>query len=168
MSFIKNTNDLVLGISSLVISLWLVLDTNLIKGFALVSSTPFLARPDVYVRMIAGGWAILAALLILKSLNLTGQVTGRVKFSFNLPLVTLLPMVAFIICTLILEEVGFFVSSFVLMTFMCFVFQLKEKHLTLRADKEVLKSLAISSGFSLVLVAALEQIFTHLLKVSLP
>lgn len=168
MRLIKKTNDLVFGVGSLIVSLWLVLDSSLIKGFTLASSTPFLARPDVYVRMIAGGWAILAVLLILKSLNLTGQVTERVKFSFNLPLVTLLPMVAFIFCTLILEDVGFFISSFVLMTVMSFVFQLKEKHLTLRADKEVFKILGISCGFSLVLVFALEQIFTHLLKVTLP
>jgi hypothetical protein len=168
MSLIKKTNDLILGICSLIISLWLVLDSSLIKGFALVSSTPFLARPDVYVRIIAAVWAILALLLVLKSLNLTGQVTERVKFSFNLPLVTLLPMVAFIFCILILEDVGFFISSFVLMTVMCFVFQLKEKHLTLRADKEVFKILGISCGFSVVLVFSLEQIFTHLLKVTLP
>ncbi len=77
-------------------------------------------------------------------------------------------MIAFVLCTLVLEEVGFFISSFVLMALMCFIYQIKEKQQEFKASKAILKSLAISCVFSLALVVVLEQIFTHLLKVTLP
>jgi hypothetical protein len=168
MVLIKNVNDLAIGIGLLLVSLWLLMDPTLIKGFVLATSTPFLARPDIYVKLIAGGLVILSVLLIFKSINLTGRVTEKNKFSFRLPLVTLIPMIAFVLCTLVLEEVGFFISSFVLMTLMCFIYQIKEKQQEFKASKAIYKSLAISCVFSLALVVVLEQIFTHLLKVTLP
>ena len=165
---IRNTKDFTLGTISLAISLWLTLDEGLVTGFTLSHRTPFLGRPDVYVRMIAAVWAVLSVLLVLKSISLRDEKSERVKFEFNLPLVALLPMIAFVIYAFFLENIGFFISSLCLMFFLCFLFQIKEKELRIGINRSTFNAISISLIFSFLTVIILQKIFIHLLNVRLP
>ena len=166
---IKKMNDFVLGCLMLPFGLYIFLSKGIIKNNVIINTGGLFARADVYIRMLSGMIAILALILIVKSINFSrSKETQGFKFVMNKEIA--LTAFSLVVYTFVLPRIGFTISTSVLMFFLVFMLSVREltggeRKLT---RKELQKLLLISAIYTVVLVIAVYLVFSKLLGVSLP
>jgi hypothetical protein len=166
--YIKNVNDFIIGAALLALGLYVLFTDDIIQGNIAGSAGGPLVRPDVYVRLIGGCMAFCAALLVIKAINFSG---GEVKgFHFVLSREVVLTIVGLIVYTVLLNYIGFAISTFLLLFFLTCMYIRKEKSGEGKAltKPEIIKYLITAAVYSAVLDLAVYLIFSRLLFVALP
>lgn len=169
MKRIKTMNDFILGIMMLAFSLFLLFSDKIVTNMPVVTMGGYFARADVYIHLLATILGIVALVLIGKSINFKkdAEVTG---FSFLINNTILISAAILILYTLLLPVIGFIISTFLAIFFLCALYTVKEENKTLKEyrGKALGKMLLRSGIYSVVLVVVLKIIFTYGLSVQLP
>ena len=170
MKWIKKTNDFVLGIMMIFVSMFLMFG-NITDNVPATSQGGTLARADVWIQMIAVILAVVSVLLIIKSIDFQGKGTGeKEKFSFALDSTVVCITAILILYALLLPVVGFFITTFAAIFFLVFLFTLREEKLALRklTKKDAVRITVKSVITALVMLVVLWLIFAKLLAIQLP
>jgi hypothetical protein len=167
---IKNTNDFLIGIVLLVLGIYILFTNDIMHGNVMDSGGGPLVRPDVYVRLIGGGIAICAAILVIKSINFSGTAVTE-GFHFVLSLEVALTIVGLVVYTVLFDIIGFGVSTFLLIFFLTCIYTRKEKSGEGKPPltrKEIVKDLIIALVYSALLDLIVYLLFSQVLHVALP
>lgn len=169
MKLIRVINDFILGIVMLVISVFLLTSDQIVNGRVSTGQAGFFGRADVYIKIIAVILAITSVFLILRSINFRRR-EDIVKFHFNINAVVILTASSLIVYALVLETVGFFISTLALIFFLVCVYTARERQgegipLT---KQEWIKIALRALPYTIILVMLFYFIFTKLLSVRLP
>ncbi len=166
---VRSMNDLVLGVASSALGVYLLTSKNIIKNdVATAAGGPF-AQAGTYVDLLAGILIALAVILIVKSFNFkqSENVTGF-TFLWNKEIV--ITAISLIMYTIFLPIIGFTITTFVLLLLLVSIFSIKEitrgeRKLTRTEMKKVLLLAVI---FSVVMLLMIFVVFSVFLKVTLP
>jgi hypothetical protein len=131
----------------------------------------YLVRPDVYIRMIGVLLIVCSLILVIKSINFrhSAETTG---LRFAMTWEVALTGVSLLLYSVLLEPVGFAISTFLLTMFLTCLYMRKERmaveeapaatpHLTVR-------SLIVAAVYSVVLTIVVYLMFAKVLNVALP
>ena len=168
MKGIKKTNDFVLGIIMIVVSLCLFfgkVTTNVPE----ISQGGYLARADVWLQMIAVLLGAASIILIITSLDF--KKTGKSeKFEFVIDSTILLTVAALIIYAALMPIIGFMITTFVMVLFLTFLYTVREEkrqfsQLEMADWLRLVKKGVITAAVMLII---LWLVFGKLLAIQLP
>lgn len=159
---IKQKKDFFSGCILLLVSVYLLLGKNIAVGRTL-GYMPKLADAAMYVRVLGGILGFLSILLVVRSFAVNRSTEAK-----RIPKEAFLSGIALILYALMLNMVGFFCASSVLIAFLTLLYRIKEKQIEKNDREAILKSVGISVIYSLVCVGALQYVFTSLLGARLP
>lgn len=159
--------DVILGIIMITLSLYMFLGSNVIVGKSILKENITVGRADFYIKFLATALLVISFVMILKALGLFSSSNDRTNSS-PATKTAKLSFVALIIYTVILKPIGFFISSFVLVTFLSLIIRLEETKINPQDRKDFVKPIIISCTFSLISVLSIMYVFTKWLKVILP
>lgn len=166
---IKKMNDFVLSLIMIVLSLFLIFG-NVTEGGTTMGQGGPLAKPDVWLKLLAALMLVFSVILLIKSISFKRDGQDKEKFSFALNSTVILTIVGLSIYTALLPVIGFFVSTFLLSMFLCLLFSIKEnkKSIKTMGKNEWFAYILRSFGFSLVMLLVLYLVFGKLLAIHLP
>lgn len=159
---IKQKRDFFSGCVLILVSSYILFGQNIAVGRTL-GKMPKLANAVLYVRLLGGILGFLSILLVIRALT-----SDKTQDARNIPKEVVLTSIALILYALVLDLLGFFLSSVVLISFLTFIYRIKEKHLSKNDKPSMLKAAGISIIYSLICVALLQYVFTSLLGARLP
>lgn len=159
--------DVILGIIMIALSLYIFWGSNVIVGKSILKENITVGRADFYIKFLATALLVISFVIILKALGLFSSSNDRTN-SNPMNKTAKLSFIALIIYTVILKPIGFFISSFVLVTFLSLIIRLEETKINSQKMKDFVKPIIISCTFSLVSVLSIMYVFTKWLKVILP
>jgi len=166
---VRSMNDLVLGVLSIVLGIYLLTSKNIVKNDVATGAGGPFAQAGTYVDLLAGILLVLAVVLVVKSFNFkkSDNVTGF-TFLWNKEIV--ITAISLILYTILLPIIGFTITTLALLLLLVSVFSAKEitrgeRKLT-KAEKK--KVLLLAVVFSLVMLLVIYVVFSVLLKVTLP
>lgn len=162
-----NTKDIGLGLIMMGLSLYILLGSNVVIGNSIFKENIIVGRAEFYLKFLASIMILISLILIVRALNKSGLKGDNVT-SIQSNNVVKLSFAALIIYILVLKLKGFFLSSFLLVTFLSFIIRLKENGIDINDKKLVFKSFLISCIFSLISVLVIMYIFKNWLNVVLP
>ena len=170
MKKIKQKNDFVLALMVYALSAFLGF-ANITESEVTTGQGGLLARTDVWLRMIAVFMAIVATILVVRSLGLLGKVVAeKSKFTFYLDGTIVGIMTSLILYALALDYVGFFVSTFSITFYLVLLFSVREQSFTFRTfpKKDWPRLLLKGVLTAVALLVMFWLIFGKLLAVQLP
>ena len=168
MSMIKNKRDFLLGIVMTAVGLYLLLSNSIVKGFSLFQTKVVLAQAGTYLKIIGGLIVLVSAVVIIRSLRkpLSEEEAAEAKRPLDWMIVGCLA--AFFVYLLLMDVLGFLIDTIWVIALITFLLRVREKHIDLHDKKELLKSIGIAVGYSVVLVLVISFMFTKWLNVRLP
>lgn len=162
-----NIKDIALGFIMLGLSIYIFIGDNVILGNSIFKESIIIGRAEFYLKFLATVMILISLVLIIITLK-KSRIKCNNESSIPSNNVVSLSFGALIIYVLVLKPLGFFLSSFLLTTFLSFIIRLRENRIDTRDKKLVLKSFLISCIFSLVSVLLIRYIFENGLNVILP
>ncbi|WP_347559838.1 tripartite tricarboxylate transporter TctB family protein [Clostridium sp. AM58-1XD] len=128
-----------------------------------------IARPDVWLQMIAVLLFLVAVILVVSSLDFAGKAEKE-GFHFVLDSTILLTVAALILYAVLLPAAGFIPTTFLMTVFLTAVYTLKEEKLCVRGlDKKDMIRIGRKSVITgAVLLVILWLVFAKLLAIQLP
>lgn len=165
---IKKANDFVLGILMLLVGLYVMFAKNTVSHIAKNGLGGFWARPDVYMKGLAGGIILLSCILIIQSISFLKDESNVEKFSFYINKEIVLSTILLVIYTLVLSKIGFSISTFVLVVALVNIFSFKRISQEDDPKKGRIRLLVISLIYSVILVIVMYYVFTYAFGISLP
>ena len=168
IKWLKKPNDFVLGILMIGVSLFLFFG-KITDNAPASSQGGMLARPDVWIQMIAGILVAVSVILIIKSVDLKGCAEAE-RFHFALDSTVVSITAVLILYALLLPVIGFFVTTFAAIFFLVFLFTVREEKLVMRklTKKDALRIAIKSTLTALVMLVILWLVFAKLLAIQLP
>lgn len=174
MIMIKKTNDFILGILMTGVGMFLLFSSKIVTNISMNDSGGYFARADVYVKMLGAILALSSIILIIKSLgfdkNKLDKKNEPTKFNFDITDTVCYIILSMVIYAVFLPLIGFKISTFVMLFYLCMLFSIKEqnKKLNKYTKQEVIKIGIRSFIYSLISVIVLYFVFTKGLNVQLP
>lgn len=170
---IKKVNDFILSIAMIAVSIFLLFSDNIVSNINIPtdgSGGGFFARSDIYVRMLGAILAISSIILLIKSLSFKKEKKHVEKFTFAIRDSVCYITLSLIAYAILLPLIGFIVSTFIMMFYLCVLFTIKERNKKLKdCSKLELRNIGIRSLiYSFISVVALYVIFAQGLSVILP
>ncbi|MGH4039098.1 MAG: tripartite tricarboxylate transporter TctB family protein [Sphaerochaeta sp.] len=165
---IKKRNDFVLGILMLLIGLYVMFAKNTVSHISKNGLGGFWARPDVYMKGLAGGIVLLSVILLIQSIGFVKNKNEVKPFKFYINIEILISTVLLFIYTLVLSKVGFFICTFLLVIALVNLFSYKRLLTAENPKKERNKLFILSIIYSLILVIVMYYVFTYAFGISLP
>ena len=165
---IKNLRDFILGLVMLALSLYLMLSPKIVKGMTLLYTSITVAKADTYIRLLGGLLLLLSAVLILRALGLFGLKAKKTDEKKPVDWLVIAGFATLLIYMPLMKIIGFTASSILLTASFKFMIRFREKKADLHNWQELLKNLGVSIAYAVVLVSALELLFTRALHVRLP
>lgn len=168
MKAIKHMNDLILGILMIGVSAFLFFG-KITEQEVQTAQGGFLARSDIWLRMMAVFLFIVSVTLIIRSINFKKEEITE-KFSFYIDSTVIATVAALIVYAITLPLLGFFITTFVMTLYLVLLYSVKEQGLKFTTapkgtwGKLVLKSLITAA----VLLIVFWVIFGKLLAIQLP
>lgn len=168
MKAIKVMNDFVLGVIMLVLSIYLFLTDQVVNRLPKTEQGGFFARSDVYIYMLAAILGIVSLIIIIKSLNFKKEEVRKFKFAINDTIIY--TVVALVLYVLLFSTVGFIISTFIMVLFLCMMYSVKEKNEKLKeyTKQELIKMIIRAFIYSIATVIILKLVFENGLSVQLP
>lgn len=166
---IKRTNDFILSVAMIALSLFLVFSDKVVSGPSNSGLGGYFARADVYLKMLGMMMLITSVLLLIKSIGFNKN-TPKIRFSFYLSSTIVCILAAIAVYAVALPSIGFAVSTTVILLFLSGLFYVKERNKKMKeyTKKEIIKLSIFLVSFSLISVVLLYFIFTNGLNVQLP
>jgi hypothetical protein len=167
---VKTPNDFVIGLILLAAGLFVLFTAKVVQGEIVTGNGGLLARPDTYVRLIAGCLAFFSAVLVLKSLNWR-RLKDTKGFTFVLSREIVLTVVALVAYVFLLPLIHFFAATFLLLFLLTIMFFKKEVSVSeteCPAKKIVIRRLIVAAVYSVILTVAVYLLFANVLMVALP
>ena len=168
ISPIRHWNDFILGVLMIFVGLFLLFG-NLTNRPVSTGQGGWLARPDIWLRIMAVLMLVISVCLIIRALNL--KKTEDVEaFRFHVDSTQIGTVVALILYSLLLPVFGFFITTFCATFYLVLLYSIKEKGLSFKTvpkgnrGKMILKSLIISA----ISLGIFWLIFGYLLAIQLP
>jgi len=165
MNVIKNKRDFVLGLVALALSLFLLLSDSVIQGFSMFQTKIYLAQAGAYIEIIAVLMIVVSLAMIIRAFvkkepgeDQKKSIDGLVVGAFA----------ALIVYLLLMDALGFVINTIWLTALITFMLRVREKQISLKDRKAVLKTAGVSVGYAVILVLVLAFVFTTWLKVRLP
>lgn len=168
MKAIRHMNDLILGILMIGVSAFLFFG-KITEQEVQTSQGGFLARSDIWLRMMAVFLFAVSVVLIIRSINFKKEEIAE-KFSFYIDSTVIATIIALIVYAIALPLLGFFFTTFVITLYLVLLYSIKEQGLKFTAvpkgawGKLALKSLITAA----VLLIVFWLIFGKLLAIQLP
>ncbi|HKL99534.1 MAG TPA: tripartite tricarboxylate transporter TctB family protein [Mobilitalea sp.] len=168
MKVIKVMNDFVLGVIMLLLSIYLFLTDQVVNRVPKTAQGGFFARADVYIYVLAAILGIVSLIIIIKSLNFKKEEVKGFTFAINDTIIY--TVIALVLYVLVFSIVGFIISTFVMVLFLCMMYSVKEQNKKLKeyTKKELIKTSFRALIYSVVTVIILKLVFENGLSVQLP
>lgn len=165
---IKHMNDFVLGILMIIVSAFLFFG-KITQTEVATAQGGYLARPDIWLRMIAVFLFAVSVVLIIRSINFSKseEVDG---FSFYIDSTVIATIVSLIAYALALPVIGFFISTYAITFYLVLLYSVKEKGWNFNSvpkgnwGKMLIKSVITAA----VLLLVFWFVFGKLLAIQLP
>ena len=167
MNVIKNKRDFIFGLVSTGLSLWLLLDDSIIRGFTIFQSKVYFAQAGAYIKIIAALMLLFSVILLIRSLRKAEPGSENAEKQ-PLDKLVIVAFAAMLVYLLLMDAIGFIINTIWLMSLITFMLRVREKQIDLKDKQAVLKSAGISIGYSVVLVLVLSFMFSNWLNVRLP
>lgn len=166
----KAGKDLLFGVLTSLISLYLLLSPNIVAGITLLDSSIVFARAGTYVRILGGLLLVLSVILCLRALFWKkGEVEEeKEKAHWSMDPLIVIGFVLLLLYMPLMDLTNFTVASVAFTALFAFIIRAREKKVDVRNPKECLKNLIIALGYALILEFVLEFLFTGFLNVNLP
>lgn len=164
---IKNQTDFVLGITMLLVSLYLLFSPDIVKGMTLLYTDITIAKAATYVRILGGLMLLLSGGITLRSLGIFGKDKAEEQRG-SIDKFILLFFALLVIYMPLMAWIGFTISSIFVISGFTFIIRAREKQINLRNKQEFIKNLVIAILYGTILVLVLELLFTKGLHVRLP
>lgn len=165
MKGIQKVNDFVLGLLMIGLSAFLVFG-KLTEAEVKTGQGGFLARSDIWLRMIGVFLFIVSVLLIIRACR------GKEKepFHFHMDTAAASVMAMLILYAIIMPYLGFMITTFISAFYLVVLFSIKEKSYTFKTfpKSDYPKMLRNSAITAAVMLLAFWFIFAELLSVKLP
>jgi hypothetical protein len=167
---LKAPNDFLIGMVLLAVGLFVLFTDQVVQMEVVTGSGGFLARPDVYVRLMGGCLAFFSAILVLKSFNWTRSKDTK-KLTFVMSREIALTVLALVVYVFVLPIIHFFAATFLLaflLTNMFFKKEVSASETECPAKKILIRRLIVAAVYSMILTVAVYFIFSRVLMVALP
>lgn len=165
---IKHMNDFVLGILMIIVSAFLFFG-KITQTEVATAQGGFLARPDIWLRMMAVFLFLVSVALIIRSINFSKSEEVD-KFKFYIDSTVIATIVTLIVYAVALPLVGFFISTYAITFYLVLLYSVKEKGWNFNSvpkgnwGKILLKSCITAA----ILLAVFWFVFGKLLAIQLP
>ena len=165
---IKKANDFILGIFMIAVSAFLFFG-KVTSNVPEVSQGGLIARPDVWIQMVAVLLFIVAVILVILSMDITGKAEKE-AFHFVLDSTVILTIGALILYAVLLPKAGFAVTTFLMTAFLTALYTLKEEKRSVKSldKREIIRIGRKSIITGAVLLIILWLVFGRLLAIQLP
>ena len=165
---IKHVNDLILGILMIGVSAFLFFG-KITQSEVQTAQGGFLARPDIWLRMMAVFLFVVSVILIIRSINFSKSEEVD-KFSFYIDSTVIATVLSLIAYAVALPWIGFFVSTYTMTFYLVMLYSVKEKGWNFNSvpkgnwGKILVKSLITAA----ILLVVFWFVFGKLLAIQLP
>ena len=169
MKKIRHINDFVLSILTCITGIWLLFG-KITEAPVKTGQGGFMARSDIWLRMMAVFMIIVAVALFVRSFTGKDFKEEDAKFHFYLDSTVVATVVALIIYAIALPKLGFFITTFLGTFYLMLLYSIKERAWSFTTvpagnwGKLLLKCLIVSA----ILLAIFWLVFGKLLAVQLP
>jgi len=166
--WIKSMNDFCLTVVMTALGLFLCFSDSIVPAnMPTLPAGGILVRSDMYVRLIGGIMLLLSLILFIKNLNFS-KATETAALKFTTSSQGVLTFVALVIYALLLQRVGFAITTFCLGFFLVFLYMYKENKDIEKTRPLIIRMAIASAVFSLALLGVVYVMFGFVLRVSLP
>ena len=121
---IKHMNDFILGILMVAVSLFLLLG-KITDREVPTAQGGFLARSDIWLRMMAVFMLIVAVILIIRSINFNKSDDVE-PFKFYIDGTVIATIISLVAYAYLLPLLGFFISTYVMTFYLVMLYSVKE------------------------------------------
>ena len=162
----QNRFDLILNIFLFAVAVILFMRESNIP-VVMEFNVPPIAKSRAYIRFITASLMVLSGILVVRaSKNLLKKEEGKNVGMFSASVI--ITVIAFICYLLLMNIIGFYIDSFLLIIVLLTVYRLKEKGVEKPTRKQLMKTVLFSVVYAFISMILLHLIFVECLSVIVP